>query len=456
MFFFDTEDFTCDESNDAIRDTARILTEEGVVGEYNIVGYLARELERNHRTDVIDALKPHAIGTQTLGHSVHPTICELSDMPDWNTAYGNVVRTESEGIVMLKSAFGIDSVDYAVPPGNSWSYASLYAFADMGITFYGGGGFVDMGEDGTGSDGIVPPGLKHEGMWYCNLLQIPYSCLMALEALIPNPDWPLPDLDKILDKAAQRDLVVFYMHPHMAIKTAHWDGPNYKGANLVPWGEWKQIANRPKDVTEEFYRNFRAFVCRVKSDDRFEVTDIFAEKSKIPPRKVIHGSDFHSIRIALERHFGSISEPASWCLADVFQAVVRALRGEGEQMPGKVYGFLEQPAGVTEPVTVRADDLRAAASKIDLSAFIPSTIPVGDVNIGPADFLFAGLEVIDTGAETIRVTPREQLGDFSECPTLATVDIKAGWCIHSPDLNGKLLDERLRLQYWTLRYDKLA
>ena len=42
MFFFDTEDFTCDESNDAIRDTAKILTEEGVKGEYNIVGYLAR------------------------------------------------------------------------------------------------------------------------------------------------------------------------------------------------------------------------------------------------------------------------------------------------------------------------------------------------------------------------------------------------------------------------------
>ena len=72
MFFFDTEDFTCDESNDTIRDTAQILTEEGVCAEYNVVGYLARELVRNRRFDVIDALKPHAIGSQTLGHSVHP------------------------------------------------------------------------------------------------------------------------------------------------------------------------------------------------------------------------------------------------------------------------------------------------------------------------------------------------------------------------------------------------
>ena len=32
MFLFDTEDYTCDRSNDAIRDIANLLTEEGVRG----------------------------------------------------------------------------------------------------------------------------------------------------------------------------------------------------------------------------------------------------------------------------------------------------------------------------------------------------------------------------------------------------------------------------------------
>lgn len=453
FFFFDTEDFTCDESNDAIRDTARILTEEGIVGEYNIVGYLAREIEKNRRTDVIEALKPHAIGTQSLGHSYHPTICELSDMPDWKTAYGNVARTESEGIEMLKSAFGIAGVDYAVPPGNSWSYASLYAFADMGITFYGGCGFADMGEDGSDSEGIVPPGLRHGGMWFCNLKMIPYSCLMALEELIPDASRPLPDIDRILAEASRRDMVVFFMHPHMALKIAHWDGPNYKGANLVPWGEWKQIANRPKEVVDEFYRNFRAFVRRVKNDSRFEVTDIIAEKSRILPRMAIKRSDFAAIRSSLCLHFGSISQPASWSLADVFQAAVRALRDEGDYVPGKVFGFLDTPVGVAQPIVVSADDLRSAARGIYLSGFLPTQIRVGNVDIGPADFLFAALEVLVDGSEMVSVEPRGQLGGFSECPSLERVDIKSGWCIHSPDLNGALLDERLRLQYWTLRYE---
>ena len=51
--------------------------------------------------------------------------------------------------------------------------------------------------------------------------------------------------------------------------------------------------------------------------------------------------------------------------------------------------------------------------------------------------------------------PRDQLGSFANCPSLATVDIKGGWCIHSPDLNGALLDERLKLQLWTLRFEPL-
>lgn len=131
MFFFDTEDFTCDESNDTIRDTAQILTEEGVCAEYNVVGYLARELVRNRRFDVIDALKPHAIGSQTLGHSVHPTICEMTDVVDARVAYANAMRAESECLGMLKAAFGLQHIDYAVPPGNSWSYISLYVFSDL-------------------------------------------------------------------------------------------------------------------------------------------------------------------------------------------------------------------------------------------------------------------------------------------------------------------------------------
>ena len=454
MFFFDTEDFTCDESSDAIRETAKILTEEGIRGEYNVVGYLARELVRLNRRDVIEALKPHAIGTQTLKHSVHPTVCERSDMADYETAYRNVLADESEGVGMLKAAFGLQHVDYAVPPGNSWSYASLYAFADLGMTFYGGGGFGEMGDQKDASEGLIPPGLRRWGLWYCNLLQLPYGHVMPLEELIPGgAGWKLPDFDKVLEQAAKRDFMVFALHPHMAIKTQHWDGPNYLGHNRVEWGKWIQVPDRPAKDTAAFYRNFRAFVRRIKSDSRFEVTDTFKEKSRLKPRVTIRLSDVPAIRRSLGKDFGAVSDPASWCLYDVFQAVAAFLRGEKTYVPGKAYGFLNRAEGVAKPTKIRVEDLRAAAANLPRTGFLPSSIKVGEAMIGPRDFLSAGLEVLETNQATALVLPCDQLGSFANCPSLKTVDIKGGWCIHSPAMDGKLLDERLKLQLWTLRYE---
>ena len=454
MFFFDTEDFTCDESSDVIRETAKILTEEGVVGEYNIVGFLARELVRYNRRDVIDALKPHAIGTQTLGHSFHPTVCEMTDMADARIAYRNVLRAEAEGVGMLKAAFNLQHVDYAVPPGNSWSYMSLYAFADLGMTFYGGCGFTDNGPTRDRTDGIAPDPRENRNwdLWYCNLRMIPYPELMAIEALIPPDAATKERIDSVLDKAAARDAALFYMHPHIGIKKGHWDGPNYRERNRIEWDKWIQIENRPKADTEAFYRNFRAFVRRVKADPRFRVTDTFQEKKLIRPRVSIRRSDAAMILRQLTADFGPVRNPASWSVADCFQAAVRFLRGEEIVKPGYVYGFLEKPQGVAASVKVRRADLIAAAKAIDLGTFLPASIDVGGVKIGPADFLFAALAVV-AGKDEVTVTPREQLGSFKDVPGFDHLDIKGGWCIHSPDMNGELLDERLKLQLWTLRFE---
>ena len=63
VLYFDTEDYTCDRSNDAIRDIANILKSEGVKGNFNVVGFLALRLVELGRYDVIEALRHHVIGT---------------------------------------------------------------------------------------------------------------------------------------------------------------------------------------------------------------------------------------------------------------------------------------------------------------------------------------------------------------------------------------------------------
>lgn len=244
------------------------------------------------------------------------------------------------------------------------------------------------------------------------------------------------------------------MHPHMALKTMHWDGVNYRHGNNCEWRKWKQVEDRDPADTAVYYERLKAFIQAVKADPRFEITDVAEMISSFKPRRIIASADIPAIRAALMKDFNTIRTPASWCVADAFQAAVRILRGEREYDPSKVkvFGFLERPRGVKSETSVSAADLKAAAGKIDLSTFLPPEINVGGRMIGPADFLFAALEVIETGSASVKVVPREQLGSFKEVPTIEFMNISNSW-VHTKEFKDQYLSERLRLQLWTLRIE---
>ena len=107
---------------------------------------------------------------------------------------------------------------------------------------------------------------------------------------------------------------------------------------------------------------------------------------------------------------------------------------------------------MTAPVVVTTDELKAAAKAMNLDGFLPHEIKVGDKTIGPADFLFAGLEVLTTGATSVTVSPREQLGSFKRLPLLETTRYNGTW-VHSPNLKDNWVSNRMRWQLWTLRYE---
>ena len=90
---------------------------------------------------------------------------------------------------------------------------------------------------------------------------------------------------------------------------------------------------------------------------------------------------------------------------------------------------------------------------MDLGTFLPSSIAVGDRRIGPADFLFAALEILEIGADEVTVVPRDQLGDIGkDLPGLVGFRQNTRW-IYSPDFKDEYLSDRLRWQFWTLRYE---
>jgi len=438
LFFFDTEDFIRPQSADAIRDLARILEAEGVKGQFALIGYLGKKLVDWRRFDVLDALKGHWIGTQTLYHSVHPNITEFSDVEDFDGPYLRAMGEESRALGMLQAATGTEKIWCSVMPGNGNTIVGLYLYADLGIPFFGGG---------TG----VYDDCTHCGdIWYCNQRHLNYAYSLRLEEFLDK--WDEPSVRTRMDELATRKVVTFYMHPHMAVCTRHWDYV-FAGGNNYAFGEWPCAPARDPQVTATFYGRLRTFLRMLKDDPRFAFSDCPSLDAARKPAKPITRAEIPAVRRALLKELAPVRTPGEWSIADCFQAAVRLLRGESAYHPGKVYGFLSAPKGVTAPTTVTASALTAAATTIDLACFLPASVDVGGQSIGPADFLYAALEVLETGAREVTVTPRDQLGEIARyLPKLAKADFREGW-IYAPTYKDAWTSNRLRWQFWTFRYE---
>jgi len=447
LFFFDTEDYTSSGANDPVRDLANLFTEEGVRGHFAIVGYLCRQLIDWKRWDVLEALKPHLVGTQTLYHSRHPDICEISDLKDYGQAYRNVLTEEAQGIGMIEAMTGKKCI-CAVPPGNSKTYVAMYVYADLGIPFY-----CDTVVSDYWANNVKE---RHGDLWYCNVRHILYS--YSFERLIPGleakgheTDW-----DSAFNLWATRPRIILYCHPNTANRLGFWDWPNYRGGNRCEWGKWKLVDPRDPADTKTYYERLRTFLRRFKADRRFRITNLEEIQARVRPRPPVTRKDVPVMRRELAKDLGPIDSP-SLSVADCFQAAVRFLCGEKEYRPGKVHGFLEKPVGVTAAVTLTRADVERAARDISLDGFLPSEIAVGAATVGPADFLFAALELLDTDAASVTVTPREQLGDFDRHGLTALKTFSPArpdrW-VHTPEFKDEYLGDRLRWQLWTLRHDE--
>ena len=438
-FFFDTEDFIQPRSADAIRDIANILASEGVRGHFAMVGYLGKKLVDWRRVDVLDALKPHLIGTQTLYHSLHPNITESTDIEDYRRAREIAFDEECRAIGMLQAATGKDKMWCSVLPGNGNTIVAMYLYADLGIPFFGGG--TGMYEDET----------RCGDVWYCNQRHLNYAYNLHLESFLPGRSKSL-DVDAALDVLSRQKVATFYMHPHMAVCTQHWDWV-FKRGNNYPFGEWPFAQARDPADTAVFYDRLRAFIRKLKADDRFEITDCERLYAEQKPRRAITLKDIPAIRASLRTSLGPVRSPGEWCIADVFGAAVTFLGGGTRFEPGKVHGFLYAPQGVAKRCFVKAADMRRAAANISTEGFLPVSIVVGGEQIGPADFLFAALEILETGAEEVAIEPQDQLGDIARyLPKMAKVNFRGTW-IYSEDFKDEWTSNRLRWQFWTFRYE---
>lgn len=432
IFSFDTEDFTSNTAADAICREARILQEEGIRGGFCVVGLLASQLIKWRRTDVLEALQHHDILSHSYGHTLHPTINEYTDKEDFQEAYDLLWEQEQDALRRIHEFVGDREILGACPPGNQKSYVAMYGYADMGLPIY-----ADTYCDTT--DG--------RGTFYCNIYQTKYT--FSMESFFNDSSEAY--MRQVLDELARNQRAICYTHPNMALYSDFWDRVNYRKENKHPFGEWEEAPRRSVEETEKYYDSIRRFVRMLKADQRFRITSYskLVRELKAESVRVIRKDDIPWIRERLEQQFAPIDSP-SYAIADVFLACQELLCGADCHTCGKVYGFLEKPYAVTEEVIVSAEDVAIAAVRMNTERFLPARIRVGDVEVGPADWLRAALAVL-CGAETVTIRPDVQMPGLDHMPELRDAAFRGQW-MQSDSLEDKYLSERLRLQAWTMRH----
>lgn len=435
IFSFDTEDFTSSRSADGILYEANLFREEGVKGCFCVVGLLARQLKKWGRTDVIEALSHHEIGTHTYGHTLHPMINEYTDIEDFYKAQEELIRQETQGIEYIKETLGVDRVWAACPPGNQKSYVAMYGYHKMGIPIYADT-FCDT-EYGTGA-------------YYCNIFHVNYTF---------GIEWFLRDngeegIKKVLDELAKRERAVIYTHPNMIIKEDFWDAVNYHKENLVPFGEWIEPNDLPSEVTQTVLKNMRTLIRLVKNDPRFRIitySQLASEIASEEPR-IVTKEHIKDIYTSLKNRLFPVQDPESLSLADITLACRDFLQGKNEHKCGDVYGFLSKPYEIDKEITVSSDDIISACAQIKDDEFLPEKIKVGNAYIGPTDWLYGALEVL-LGAKKITITPKPQLPCLDCMPEVRDSSFKGTWQ-HSDSFEDKYLSDRLRYQSYTMRFRK--
>lgn len=431
VFSFDVEDYINPNAADGILWSAELLRREGIRGCFNIVARLAEALVAWGREDVIEALRHHEIDLHSLAHSCHPTINEYTDLADYEAARAEFLRQETEARDIIYRILGVNAFPAACPPGSSVSYVAHYGYAEMGIPIYTG-------------DLLVDP-VHGRPIYNCNVTSLDYH--VYLEKFLLQND--RAGIDAHLEKVAESmETYVMAHHPQMAIINRFCDLINFNGENVPP-ERWVLSPVRTAEETARFYENFEYLVKKVKSDQRFrivtyeELAQIYASGERKITREAIP-----AIRAQLEKSFFPVTVPESYCLTDVLYACRDLLLGRDAHSCGRVYGFLEEPYAITEPLTLTAEEIRAAAGAIG-EGFLPTSIRVGEHLIGPADWLRGALEVL-SGASAVTLVPAPWQIDMDQFPAIRDMKLSDGW-IHRADFRDEHLSRRARLQSWTFR-----
>jgi hypothetical protein len=386
LFWFDVEDCSVTQSDDAAKRLCEILSSHGVRGTMKIVGQKARVMRDRIRYDAMDALSRHAIGYHSNWHGGRPQPAEYMAPLDWLDGIAEFEQRERQGLDDIISLFGQVPVTYG-QPGSNWSPQVFPVLRKWGIPTY------------VSAFGYV--GLYSQPFYYGGIINTSHMCGKdrrgrdVSHRFVLGFDLGTPDAGEQYRK--------LFADSYNALE----DGGLISIANhpcQLVLERWFSTDLKPRELTEAGYRHFDEFVSHVLSHD--DVETVAAEQ--LPDLYPDHAADrafSPDELLALARAVGDeihFQEFAGIAVsaAELFGMFLRfvARFAEADLVPrGAVASYLDGPALPSQDTitgfSITADELASSvlATLRLLREFkrLPDRVAVGSRTISPGDYFLA-------------------------------------------------------------------
>jgi len=385
LFWFDVEDCTVPQSDDAARRLPMILGQHGVRGTFKVVGQKARTLEQRVRYRVIDELQKHDIGFHANWHGLRPQIAEYLGPLDWDDGVAEFERREGPGLEDVRRLFGTNPVTYG-QPGSNWAPHVFPVLRKWGIpTYVSGFGFV---------------GVDCQPFWYGGTLCTSHMYgqrfsgeaqrhLMGLNFELGRPG----ELEKHKEAFARS-------HAELSETGGLISIINHPCTLVLE--EWFCTYLKPRELTEAGYRHFEEFVAWALSFDNVkptcasELTELYADGAA---GRSFSAQELLTLASGLsaEANFQRLGD-ATVSAAEAFGMLVNWLHAffaTGEpaaEIPCvPVYNPTARPGEPTRelsaPWNALGESLRCVAEHVRRAGSVPNSVRLGDATVAPEDFL---------------------------------------------------------------------
>lgn len=389
---FATEAAHAVEDHDFIRDIARFLSGENLVGNFHLTGDYARALKRHGRMDVVEALQAHEIGYHCNHHGSKPFMPGYLEKLPWEEGLARWLSYETPGLAAVEELVNRRPVYYTTE------------FAKAPQTIYGsallGAGMMGYAE---------VPMRGHSAVWFCNSFVPTVENIVALESFHAPGDREKAartqlDASVAKQQAARKDVLRVFLHSYKYYAQPPYDRLTmtreiYKNDDYY-FEDYP--TDYPKQSPERFRESFEMFKRTIRYHARqteFITMSEYRREYKANTGIWIDLPEVDRLCESLGQSIDAYATPeCSLSPAEAFGVMARLLRvwSETGRLPPEV--FVRNLIGPRAAVPELGTDRTAALGELqkllpmldrelEITGAMPATVAVGGAAVGPGQLL---------------------------------------------------------------------